>query len=192
MSERPLAPPSLLMRRGPLERVAGGRGAALTVLPPATRLALRGATAATQAAEAAFGVSLPRTACRAGEAGGRAALWLGPDEWLLMAPDGETAALVAQLEVAMAGTPHALVDISQRQVAIGVHGPDVEAVLNTGCPLDLSPEAFPVGMCTRTILGKCEIILWRRSAAAFHVEAGRSFAAYIWRFLEESALEFRA
>jgi len=67
----------------------------------------------------------------------------------------------------------------------------VEAVLNTGCPLDLSLDEFPVGMCTRTIFGKSEIVLWRTSAAGFRVEVWRSFAAYVWRMLEEAGREFR-
>lgn len=190
MPDRSPAPAPV--RRGPLDRFAAARGATFTALPPATRLVLRGAPAALEAAETAFAVRLPRAACRASVAGERAALWLGPDEWLLMAPDGEAASLVAKLEAAMAATPHALVDVSQRQVAIGIHGPDVEAVLNTGCPLDLSPDAFPVGMCTRTLLGRSDIVLWRRSAAAFHIEVWRSFAAYVWRLLGESAVEFGA
>ncbi|CAH2598961.1 Sarcosine oxidase gamma subunit [Rhodovastum atsumiense] len=162
----------------------------LTVLPAATRLSLRGGSEVVDAADAAFGLTLPRAACRASTAGDRAALWLGPDEWLLVVPEGEETALVARLEAALANTPHAVVDISHRQVAFAISGPEAEAVLNTGCPLDLSPEAFPVGMCTRTILGKCQIVLWRTAPDTFRVEVWRSFAAYVRQFLHEAALEF--
>ena len=180
-----------LARRSPLERFAAGRGAALTALPAATRFVLRGRPAAIDAAEAAFGQTLPRTACRATQTERRAALWLGPDEWLMLAPDDEAAPLFATLTEAIGAAPHSLVDVSHRQVAIEISGPDVEAVLNTGCPLDLSLDEFPVGMCTRTIFGKSEIVLWRTSAAGFRVEVWRSFAAYVWRMLEEAGREFR-
>src|SRR6266702_5939208 len=42
-----------------------------------------------------FGASIPIVACRAGQAGSRAALWLGPDEWLLIAEDGAQAHIEA-------------------------------------------------------------------------------------------------
>ena len=57
-------------------------------------------------------------------------------------------------------------------------------MINAGCPLDLSPAAFPAGAATRTLLGKAEIILSRSDdAPAFEIECGRSFAAYVRDFL---------
>ena len=41
------------------------------------------------AASDAFSLQLPLKACRAAEGDARAALWLGPDEWLLLAPEHE-------------------------------------------------------------------------------------------------------
>ncbi len=163
--------------------------AALARLPPASRFILRGKPAAVTAAGNAFGVGLPGLACRAAVAADRAALWLGPDEWLLLAPESEGAELGAALERAMAGEAHSLVDVSHRQVAIEVSGPNAEAILNAGCPLDLDPGAFPVGMCTRTVLAKAEIVLWRTMPLCFRVEVSRSFASYVWRLLEEAAGE---
>ncbi len=153
---------------------------------------LRGRPAAIEAAASAFGAALPVQACRAVDAGGgRAALWLGPDEWLLLAAKGEGPALAAALERAMEEHPHSLVDVSDRQTGIEITGPDAAAALNAGCPLDLDPEAFPVGMCTRTVLAKSEIVLWRTAPATFRVEVSRSFAMYAWRFLIEASREFR-
>ena len=59
-------------------------------------------------------------------------------------------------------------------------------LLNAGCPLDLDRHAFPVGMCTRTLLQKTEIVLWRIAENVFHLEVARSFAPYAWRFLEQA------
>lgn len=174
----------------------GGRttpgGAALTALPPAARFILRGRPGAIEAAGPAFGAPLPQLACRAADAGeGRAALWLGPDEWLLLAPPDAGPALAAALERVMQDQPHALADVSHRQVGIEVSGADAAAALNAGCPLDLDSATFPVGMCTRTVFGKAEIVLWRTAPETFRVEMMRSFAAYVWSFLEEAAREFR-
>ncbi len=179
-------PPDLsVAAAGPLDGMATPGSAALVALPAAWRAVLRGRPAAVEAAGSGFGAALPRQACRAVVAGaGRAALWLGPDEWLLLAPPAEGPALAAALARAMEGQPHSLVDVSDRQTAIEITGPDAAAALNAGCPLDLDPEAFPVGMCTRTVLAKAEIVLWRTAPATFRVEVARSFAAYAWSFLD--------
>jgi sarcosine oxidase subunit gamma len=119
----------------------------------------------------------------------RAALWLGPDEQLLLSSVGDGPALARQLEGALAALPHSLVDVSHRQIAFEVAGALAQTVLNAGCPLDLHPVSFPVGMCTRTVLGKADIVLWRTGADTFHVEVWRSFADYASRFLAEAAHE---
>lgn len=177
----------LLDRRPPITALPQSSPAlAMAAVPPATRFILRGRPPALAAAGAALGFALPQIACRAASDGGRAALWLGPDEYLLLDVDG------AALESALAGLAHALVDVSHRQSGLTLAGPLAATVLNAGCPLDLDPAAFPVGMCTRTVLGKVEIVLWRIGPNGFRVEAWRSFLPYVWRYLEEAAREFRA
>lgn len=161
---------------------------AATVAPDAIRYALRGSPAAAGAIGAVFGPRPPLDACRASVAGERAALWLGPDEWYLIAPDGDAAALAASLSAATA-EPHALVDISHRNVGLILKGPRAVDVLNGACPLDLSETAFPVGMVTRTLYAKAEIILWRTGLDTFRLEFWRSFAGYITGLLVENARE---
>src|SRR5689334_18439732 len=75
-------------------------------LPPASRWIFRGRAAAIAAAGEAFGVALPQEPCRAATAGERAALWLGPDEWLLLAPEHEGVAIAAALVRAIGSAPH--------------------------------------------------------------------------------------
>lgn len=164
----------------------------LEPLPAATRFSLRGAADARAAAARAFGVELPTTACRAASSGGRAALWLGPDEHLLIAPETEAEAVAAALGAALAGVAHALVEISHRQVAFAVKGPHAAWLLASGCPLDLDPAEFPVGMCTRTVFAKAEIVLWRNAADTFRIEVWRSFADYVVAVLHETAFELPA
>jgi sarcosine oxidase subunit gamma len=162
----------------------------LADVPPCARFILRARPAAMEAAVGPLGTRPPVVACRASVAGDVAALWLGPDEWLLLTSDG--AALGAGLATALAGLPHALVDVSHRQEGVVVSGRHAAAVLNAGCPLDLDPDAFPIGMCTRTLLGKSEIMLWRTGAEHFRIEAMRSFVPYVRQFLEEAARPFVA
>ena len=164
----------------------------LRILPPATRFILQGGPQVCAAASAAFGVPLSESACRANAQGGRAALWLGPDEYLLLAPAENAQVLTSTLNVALADVAHSLVDVSHRQVALQVRGPRAAMILSTGCPLDLDLAAFPAGMCTRTVLAKAEIVLWRRSADEFQLEVWRSFADYAARWMMEAAQDFVA
>ena len=156
------------------------------VAPFAARWILRGGPEVSLAVGAAFGAPPPLEPLRAAAEGARAALWLGPDEWMLIAED-EASELGGALEAALAGFPHALVDVSHRQCAVELAGPGAARLLNAGVPLDLDPEAFPVGMVARTLLLKAEITLWRREAERFRLEVARSFAPYVAAVLIASA-----
>ena len=159
---------------------------ALEPLPPAARYILRGGEPVRSAAAAAVGVGIPAEACRSNIQGDRAALWLGPDEWLLIAPALDGAALAVSLARALGALPHSLVDVSHRQSACELRGPHAATLLAAGCPLDLDERAFPVGMCTRTVLAKAEVVLWRTAAERFRLEVARSFVAYVSEFLAEA------
>src|SRR3978361_805831 len=111
----------------------------LTTVPPVTRLILRGDTRVMVAAGEALGQSLPVDACRA-TIGAGAALWLGPDETLLLLPTVADLPWQPVLAEALSALPHSLVDISHRQTALELSGPDAEAMLAVGCPLDLHPS----------------------------------------------------
>jgi sarcosine oxidase subunit gamma len=175
----------------PVLPAAGAAAAAIEICPvlPASRFIFRGGDEAVRLCEPAFGVTLPRDACRSAQAGSRSALWLGPDEWLLLASEQDSDAVETQLSDALGSEPHSLVDISHRNVGLLVSGNASPDVLNVGCPLDLAIDAFPVGMCTRTLFGRAEIVLWRIEALAFRIEVWRSFAPYVQSLLAEAARE---
>ena len=80
--------------------------------------------------------------------------------------------------------------LSHRDAALSVTGPRAAWVINAFCALDLHVSAFPVGMCTRTVFGKAEILLWRTGAEQFRIDVARSFAPYVWACLEEARREF--
>lgn len=162
----------------------------LTALPPAMRFILHGDARVRTAAAPFWGVECAEEACRARLRAPRAALWLGPEEYLLIGFDEDAReAASAALEGALRDLPHALVDISHRQFALEVHGPHAEEILSGACPLDLDPAEFPVGMCTRTVLAKADIVLWRTREDAFHLEVWRSFEGYVTGLLREIAGE---
>lgn len=158
-------------------------GVTLAVLPPAQRISLCAPVASVAALSKALGVNLPRKPKTSAANAGRTALWLGPDEWLVIDEVGkDPLADCAEITVL-----HSAVGISHRNVAISVIGPAAAATINSGCPQDLSLDVFPVGAASRTILGKAEIVLLRIAADAFRVECWRSFSDYVFTFLSEAA-----
>jgi sarcosine oxidase subunit gamma len=165
----------------------------LKTLPPAARWVLHGDAQSRGRAAPVWGVGFSETACRALRSEQRATLWLGPDEYLLLdlaASEQSALATAASIEAALRDTPHALVDVSHRQFALEVSGPHAEVILRGACPLDLHISQFPVGMCTRTVLAKADITLWRTREDAFHLEVWRSFAGYVGSLIAEIAREF--
>lgn len=156
--------------------------------PPATRYIFRGGDPARGACSRGFDVDLPQ---RPGSAsvgdGDRVAIWLGPDEWLLIAGEVDPEIIAAELQAALADTPHSLVDVSHRQIELDVSGPYASRALSAGCPLDLRLSAFPTGIATRTIFDKAEIVLWRSDDQVFRIEAARSFAPFVVASLMEAA-----
>lgn len=178
-----VAPEPALTRRLALQgRVAGLPSVSLTPAAPARRLSLRAPRESVDAVSQALGLALPTSPGAAVVEGSRAALWLGPDEWLVI-EEGAGALSPALADIAAF---HSAVDVSHRNVGILVAGRGAEAALAGGCPRDLSAAAFPVGSCARTVLGKAEIVVWRTGEDAFRVECWRSFSDYVFSFLAEA------
>jgi sarcosine oxidase subunit gamma len=163
-------------------------GVVLATLPPAHRISLRAPAASIDALSEAIGLTLPQKPKTSASNGGRTALWLGPDEWLVI-DDGANDPLEACAGIEAL---HSAVGISHRNVAISVSGSAAANTVSAGCPQDLSLGAFPVGACSRTILGKVEIVLLRTGQDAFRVECWRSFSDYVFTFLTAAAQDAAA
>jgi heterotetrameric sarcosine oxidase gamma subunit len=154
----------------------------LAPVPPLTRIVIRANREAATAIGDLLGMALPTTPCSSNRSSDRAALWLGADEWLVLADDG------AKLPTMHAAA--SIVNVSHRDTALSVSGPRAAWAVNAFCALDLHLSAFPIDMCTRTVFAKAEIVLWRTAPDTFRIEVGRSFAPYVWACLEEARREF--
>ena len=151
--------------------------------PEAARISFRATEKGAKDFGKMIGLDLPTGPGKAATKGGRAALWLGPDEWFILDQKRPIEELMPKRENAN----FSATDISHRNVAFEVSGQGAEATLNAGSPRDLSLAAFPVGTACRTILGKAEILLWRTGRTAFRVECWRSFSPYVWDLLLEGS-----
>nr|WP_237740736.1 sarcosine oxidase subunit gamma family protein [Arthrobacter crystallopoietes] len=191
----PLAHLEDVLREG---AVAGERGVALREVPFLTQVGLRvepGSAAAAALASAA-GVSLP---AKAGEttgdadgSGGTAVLWLGPDEFLVVAPEGSD--VVAKLTAALGSQPGAVVDLSANRTTLELDGPSARAVLEKGCPADLHPRVFGPGKAVTTTIGLVPVLLWQTAeengSQTYRILPRASFADFTARWLLDAMTEF--
>ena len=161
----------------------GSANVRIEAAAPAGRIALRARAEDVPALSAALGVDLPVKPKTSASANGRTALWLGPDEWLVI-DEGNSGLMTA---AANSGALHSATDVSHRNTAILVYGPGAASAINAGCPQDLSLDVFPVGACSRTLFGKVEIVLLRTAEDAFRIEVWRSFSDYAFGLLAEGA-----
>lgn len=178
----------IAVRTLPLSGFHGGSSAVrLEAAAPAERISLRVRAEDVAALSGALGVDLPGKPKTSSSVNGRTALWLGPDEWLVIAEGGSDVGNSLMQAAKNSGVLHSAADVSHRNTAILVSGPGAAAAINAGCPQDLSLKAFPVGACSRTVLGKVEIVLLRTGEEAFRVEVWRSFSDYAFGLLAEGA-----
>lgn len=160
----------------------------ITELPPTTRISLR--TADSAAVGAALGLDLPAKVGTRAVAGARTALCLGPDEWLVEAPEAEAASLTTALAEVAARLPLSAVEVSDREITFALAGPAVLDLLATGCPREVAKLA--VGSGARTVFDTVQVILTREAEDRFHLTVWRSFAPHVRALLDIAARELAA
>lgn len=122
--------------------------------------------------------ALPLEPNTAWEAGPRAALWLGPDEWLVVGPAHAASEIVAEFDGALEGEHRSIVDISANRTVIELGGPGRHDLLASGCSLDLHPRSWHAGMCAQTLFARTQVILHERDEMT-RVLVRPSFAGYL-------------
>lgn len=176
-----------------------GAGVILGERPHRCQINLRGNAgnpAFTSAVRQVTGLGLPTRASTVETSGDLAALWLAPDEWLLVGPGdpataGREAALVGTLRVALAGLHAAVTDVSEARTVIAVAGPRARDLLAKGTPLDLHPRMFGPGSCAQTAMASANVILRQLDdRPSYELHVLNSFADYLWTWLEAGAREY--
>jgi len=88
----------------------------------------------------------------------RNCLCLGPDEWLVIALPSEAKELAEKLANTSDKMICSVTNISHRNVGFDIQGQGAEALINVGCPQDLSLDKFPIGKATRTVFESADVI----------------------------------
>jgi sarcosine oxidase subunit gamma len=154
---------------------------------------------------ALLGVELPTEPNTVASSPAWSVLWLGPDEWLVLGPDGAAPDLVELLRGLLAGQRGSAVDLSANRTTIELTGPCARDLLEQGCPLDLHPRVFGPGRCVQTMLARTQVVIWRpwegtddaegapgadAPGETFRLLVRGSFAGYLAAWLTDAAGEY--
>lgn len=144
-------------------------------------------TAFEAAVKAAIGVAIPTQPCTMEYAAWGSILWLAPDEWLIVCDRAQRAELQAKLEAALSAIHAQVVDNSGGFTSVVVQGRHADDVLQHCTVYDL--HKLSANKVVGSTFGKASVFL-HRADEGYCLIFRRSFADYIWRYLERSALPY--
>ena len=171
------------------EEAAKAAGVGIRQLDIAEKLLLRGngSDAFKQAASDVFGFAIPVAPNVAADKA-LCCLCLSDSEWLVLSADNRP--LAKALAEALSRQVAAVIDVSSAWAIIEVAGPNAEALLASGCSLDLHESSFPAGRCARGLISHVEVVIYRRdSGEGYHILVDRSLATDLWNWLHGAATE---
>jgi len=123
-------------------------------------------------------------------------LCLGPDEWLIVTASNKEQKLYNELIQALQQLHTSINLVGESRTVIRLSGLHARSVLAKGCSVDLHPRVFKPGQCAQTILARSDITLHHvaheanTNDAIYDIIVFRSFAEYVWTWLEDAAREY--
>ena len=115
------------------------------------------------------------------------ALWLGPDEWLIIGPPDTESALEERCRTGLDSACGSVVDVSADRTTVEVWGREAPAILETGCALDLHHRRFAAGRSAQTLVARVPVILYQLTGEPrFRLLVRRSLAPYLAAWLEDA------
>ncbi len=146
-------------------------------------------TAQLAVAERILGVALPLKPLTSVEHGNYSIRWISPDEWLILVPGAEAYDIESSFHDAMAGH-YSMVNSSGGSTVLELSGANVVDMLKKCTPVDLHPRQFPVGKVVSSVFAKSTAIIRRTGEQRFELVIRRSFADYIWLWIQDASREF--
>ena len=135
------------------------------------------------------GLALPLVPNTVTAKGDRRALWLGPDEWLIVGPDGTQDALQDAVRLGLAGAFGSIVDVSANRTVLEIRGAKARDLLAHCVPVDLDARSFGSNRCAQTLLAKAQVIIECHDLSVFQLYARTSFATYVADWLLDAAAD---
>lgn len=143
----------------------------------------------TGAAARVLGVELPMQPLTSVESGSTIVRWISPDEWLITVPNDQSFDLETHFRAEMSGH-YSLVNGSGGLTIFKLSGDKVVDMLKKSTPVDLHDSEFPVGKVVSTVFAKSGATIRRTGATEFELVVRRSFADYLWLWIQSASQEF--
>ncbi|MFT6898131.1 MAG: sarcosine oxidase subunit gamma [Paraglaciecola sp.] len=137
----------------------------------------------------ALDLDLPLVPCSSAQNANTTIMWLSPDEWLVLVDGGTEAAIEDKLRQSLSGH-FAVSDISGAQTMLEISGEDCLQLLQKSISYDLHLHSFPINKVIGTALAKSAAHIRRTGEHEFQLIIRRSFADYIWLWLQQSSKEY--
>ena len=140
-----------------------------------------------EAMQAEWRITLPLVP-RYVEGHGLAAVWAGPQHWIILAEPGDN--LLANLHARLVGLA-SLTEQGDGRCVLRVDGPYVREALAKLLPIDLHPRAFAEGDAALTVAAHIHVHLWQVDARpTYDLAVFRSYAASFFAALTAAAAEY--
>lgn len=115
--------------------------------------------------------------------------WIGPDEWLVVGPDGDSS-LLTWLEEALGDGFGVVADVSGQRTTIDIQGKHARDLLAHGCARDL--DVAEVGDSFTTVLALADVTLLVIGEDSYRILVRSSFASYLAEWLADASLEYQS
>ena len=121
---------------------------------------------------------------------GHAIYWMSPDEWLLTCPYDVVDQLAAYVKTATESHHVAVVNVSSAYCQLTISGDHAMDVLKKSTTYDVHERNLSKGKVVNTTFAKAQATLAAIDKDTYQLFVRRSFADYLWLWLQRSAREF--
>ena len=115
-----------------------------------------------------------------------AALWISPDQWLLIGEVGSVDNLIARCTTALDGILHNAIDSSDALTCLLVEGAGARDLLAILSGVDFDASRFQAGQCVRARLAKVAVLVRAMNGERFELFVDRSSGAYLEQWLRRA------
>ena len=121
------------------------------------------------------------------------AIWLSPDEWMIVSNDKVSKnnnnyevneMLFSDISKTNLG---AVIDVTDQFVQLELKGENIFEIFSAGCPFNFNEFKEKKGSTTQTVLNHVDVILHHKDENIVNLFVRRSFAEHLWSWIEDCA-----
>ena len=121
------------------------------------------------------------------------AIWLSPDEWMivsneLVSKETNKYELKEMLFNSISkSTLGAVIDVTDQFVQLELKGENIYEIFSAGSPYNFNEFKEKKGLTAQTVLNHIDVILHHKEENVINLFVRRSFAEHLWSWIEDSA-----